>query len=110
MLGNGFSGADLDQQHVARHFKQEIAQKEYAGTETVHRVGKLQVVEHRQFGETDIDPVDPRQHPQRGEERNQTPGDFPVQPVLFTLFIESAGRSVCALVMMCLLLCKFLHL
>ena len=41
-------GADPVQQHVARHFEEEVADEEHAGAEAVDRFAEPQVGEHLQ--------------------------------------------------------------
>src|SRR5262249_32870823 len=57
------------------------AQKEDAGAEAVDRLAELEIVEHRQLGVADVDAVDPRQDPQEGEERDQSPRDLRVDAI-----------------------------
>ena len=73
--GDGALRADPGQEEVARDFKQEIAEKENPGAKAVCGLAELEVVEHLELGEADIDAVDPGDDPQQREERNQAPGD-----------------------------------
>ena len=62
---------DLLQDHVARHFEDEVADEEDARAEPVDRVAELQVVRHLQLGESDVDAVQERDDVAQEQEGDQ---------------------------------------
>ena len=64
------------QDHVARHFEDEVADEEDACAEAVDGVAELQVSRHLQLGEADVDPVEKGDDVADEQERDQVPGDL----------------------------------
>ncbi len=56
---DGLAGADVFEQQVARNFANEVAEKENPRADAVDGLAELEVAQHLQFGEADIDAVDP---------------------------------------------------
>ena len=56
--------------------KKEVADEEDAGAQAVDGLAELQIAEHLELGEADIDAVDPGQDPEDHQERDQAPGDL----------------------------------
>jgi hypothetical protein len=70
--------ADLLQQQVAGHFEQEVADEEDAGAQAVDSLAELQVLQHLQLGEADVDAVYPGQDKEKDQKGDQAPGDLAV--------------------------------
>lgn len=66
------------QDHVARHFKEEVTDEEDAGAEPVDGLAELEVVEHLQLGKAHVDAIEIRDHVAQQQERNQAPRHFAV--------------------------------
>ena len=79
--GDPQARADLVKEYVARHFEQHIAEEEDACAETVDSVAELQVVEHLQFGEADIDAVKIGRNQAQAEQRQEVQGYFAVKDI-----------------------------
>ena len=74
--GNPPARPELLEGEVAGHFKEEVAEKENAGAESVHRVGEAEGGGHLQFGEANIDAVEERHDVAHEQQRQQsTRGD-----------------------------------
>ena len=54
------ASADFVEDDVAGDFEDEIAQEEDASSEAVDALGELEVGEHLQLGEADVDAIDVR--------------------------------------------------
>ncbi len=65
--------ADLLEDHVARHFEQEVAPEEHAGRHTVGRGVEPDILVHGERGETDIDAVEVAHEIAHQREREQAP-------------------------------------
>ncbi|MNV41767.1 hypothetical protein D3C71_1334150 [compost metagenome] len=70
------------QDHVAGHFEQEVADKEDAGPQAVHRIGKTQLALHLQLGEADVHAVQIGHHPADHQQGHEAPEDLAVDRLL----------------------------
>ena len=73
--------AHLVQDHVARHFEQEIAEKEDARAEAVDGIAELQVARHLQLGEADVDAIEVGKEKAEHQDRQDAHGYFPEEGV-----------------------------
>ena len=88
--------ADLLQQQVAGHFEQEVADEEDAGAQAVDSLAELQVLQHLQLGEADVDAVYPGQDKEKDQKGDQAPGDLAVGGVHVGVRVRTgmAGKRV----------------
>ena len=88
--------ADLLQQQVAGHFEQEVADEEDAGAQAVDGLAELQVLQHLQLGEADVDAVYPGQDKEKDQKGDQAPGDLAVGGVHVGVRVRTgmAGKRV----------------
>jgi hypothetical protein len=73
--------AHFMQDHVARHFEQEIAEKENSGAEAVDSIAKLQVARHLQLGEAHVDAIEIGKEKAEHQDRQDAQGYFPEEGV-----------------------------
>ncbi len=69
-------------QHIARHLEQKVADEENARAQAVHRFAELQIVQHLQFGKTDVHAVQEGRDVAHHQEWQQTPRHFPIQRII----------------------------
>jgi hypothetical protein len=67
------------QHQVAGHLEEDIADEEQPRPETVGGLAELQIAEHLQLGEADVDTVQISGKVAEAQERNELPGHFAVQ-------------------------------
>jgi hypothetical protein len=70
--GNPDARPDPLQDHVARHFEDEVADKEDACAEPVDCIAELQVARHLQLGESHIDAIQEGDDVAQEQKGNQT--------------------------------------
>ncbi|MOA23536.1 hypothetical protein D3C78_1441630 [compost metagenome] len=80
--GDPEARAEAVQQQVAGNFEDEIAPEEHAGAQGVDSVAELQVAEHVELGESDIDPVEIGRDVAQQQDGQRTQDDLAVEPVL----------------------------
>ncbi|MNQ80985.1 hypothetical protein D3C85_959840 [compost metagenome] len=86
-------GADLLQHQVARHFEEDVADEEQAGSKAVGRLAELQVFEHLQLGEADVDAVEVGGQIAEAQEGDEPPGDLAIE--LLGSVASHAGGGGC---------------
>ena len=84
--------ADLFQYQIARYFEEDVAHEKQTGAQTECGFAKVQLVEHLQLGEADVDPVQIGGQVTDAQERNQLPGDLSVKRLNR---VRDGGRSGC---------------
>ena len=80
--GNPDARPDPLQDHIARHFEDEVADEEDARAEPVYRIAVLEVARHLQLGESHIDAIQEGNDVTQKQERNQTRGGLLVRGLL----------------------------
>ncbi|MNG06281.1 hypothetical protein D3C84_895100 [compost metagenome] len=70
------------QDQVAGNFHEEVGNEENPCAKAVDGFGKLQIVGHLQFGETDVHPVQIGDEVAQQQQRQDTPRHFAVRQIL----------------------------
>jgi len=65
------SRAEALEREIARHFEQEIAEKENACAEAIRARRQADILIHRQSGEADVHAIEERDEVQQAQERQQ---------------------------------------
>jgi hypothetical protein len=74
--GDPLARAEPVQRQIARHFEEEVGDKEDAGRAAECGCRQTQVLAHAGAGETDIDPVQVGDKVAKHQEWHQAPGHF----------------------------------
>src|SRR5262249_16104395 len=86
--------ADLVQDHVARHFEEEVADEERGShAEAERRLAETQILTHRQRGEADIDAIEVADEVEKPGERKDAPVDFAHRALFDRPIHHSSGKS-----------------
>ena len=76
--GNPAPGAEFVQRDIAGDLEHQVTDEEHPGPQPVDRFTELQVIEHLQLGEADIDPVQISDQVTDHQQRNDPPRGFTV--------------------------------